>query len=706
MPIASFLSVLPQRLLVSLVLLASLQVQAFTLGPVQGAVLIGRPLDVAVPVQLDPNETVTSDCFEADVFHGDTRQDPSGVSVRLEPTSLPMTALVRVTSRSRVDEPIVTVYLRAGCAQMVSRRYSLLADISSEPAAPLVPRVAAVPLVEPSTASTARVATAGAGSAAPVLATKPRAEINPQPSARSRGRSEKTRRTKPALSKRQAPVRPGPEVVAPRAPAPAGESVRAPTVLPATRGAGQSRLTLDPLEMLSERVATLESNAAAAPAQVSERDAREAERLDRLEASVKSLLALAEKNEASVRDVRSRIEQAQADRWGNTVTTLLFGLLLLSLLAIVYLLFRMRRPQEPDGGRWFDARQAPDPVARPAQSSLSEAAMAPVSSPAPLPTPTSLQPADRLPIEPTEPAVQRSGVRNDRAGNAQVDVSLVEMSESTFDRLMQSGAAHDAVRQTRETVPLMPAETVPLVASAPAVPRARIDANALIDIRQRAEFFVTLGQTDQAVQVLEAQIAQDAASCPQIYLDLLQLFHALGLKADFNQLSEDFTQLFNTHVPDFAHFDQEGRSLEEYPGAVDRLIAAWPRPTVLDTLEQLIYRSQVGVAADAPFDLAALRDLLLLHAVAQLVLGAADEGASSADASAPHGAAEMVGRVDIDLSEPLTSRDASTPVRPQDGATSSLSDNVIVTDATPSGNLIDFDLGEFDVTGKSGSQGD
>ncbi len=194
MPIASFVPILSQRLLASLILLGCMQCQAFTLGQVQGAVLLGRPLNVAVPVQLDPNEVVTSACFEADVFHGDTRQDPAGVSVRLEPTSLPSTSLVRVTSRTRIDEPIVTVYLRAGCAQMISRRYSLLADMASEPDAPIVPRVAAVPLVEPSSSSAARALASSGSANVPAPATvRSRADALVQANPRSRARSETTR---------------------------------------------------------------------------------------------------------------------------------------------------------------------------------------------------------------------------------------------------------------------------------------------------------------------------------------------------------------------------------------------------------------------------------------------------------------------------------------------------------------------------------
>ena len=200
--------------------------------------------------------------------------------------------------------------------------------------------------------------------------------------------------------------------------------------------------------------------------------------------------------------------------------------------------------------------------------------------------------------------------------------------------------------------------------------------------------------------MLEARIALDAASCPQVHLDLLKLFHSLGLKADFTQVSEDFTRLFNTRVPDFSEFDHEGRSLEEYPGAIDRVIAAWPRPAVLGTVEQMIFRSAPGDTGHDPVDLAAFRDLLLLHAVAQSVYTAA--GGPNGGASVTLGAADSNGQVDINLSELVSHADAPTLVMPRDGAPSSIPDTEALADTTQSGHLIDFDLSDDALARKQG----
>ena len=77
----------------------------------------------------------------------------------------------------------------------------------------------------------------------------------------------------------------------------------------AGRVAGQSRLRLDPVEVLAERVATLESAAASAPVGSVAPAAQDMQRLQTLEDSVKTLVALAGKNEARLVDIRKRLQQ-------------------------------------------------------------------------------------------------------------------------------------------------------------------------------------------------------------------------------------------------------------------------------------------------------------------------------------------------------------------------------------------------------------
>ncbi|MCY7305278.1 MAG: hypothetical protein LH632_03840, partial [Rhodoferax sp.] len=145
------------RLLAWLLLAVAIDSHALTLGRMRGAALLGQGLDVTVQVQTDPDESASTLCLEADVFHADTRQDPGRVQLSFDAPAAGQPVTVRIVSASAIDEPVVTVYLRAGCAQKTTRRYVLLSDIATEQLAPAPSRPAQLALVVPSAAPTGSV---------------------------------------------------------------------------------------------------------------------------------------------------------------------------------------------------------------------------------------------------------------------------------------------------------------------------------------------------------------------------------------------------------------------------------------------------------------------------------------------------------------------------------------------------------------------
>ena len=84
MKIVHFMPAFTTRLLALLVLFVGLESHALTLGRLQGAALIGRGLDVSIQVQLDPGQSISSPCFEADVFHGDPLTFGPGTKLELK----------------------------------------------------------------------------------------------------------------------------------------------------------------------------------------------------------------------------------------------------------------------------------------------------------------------------------------------------------------------------------------------------------------------------------------------------------------------------------------------------------------------------------------------------------------------------------------------------------------------------------------------
>ncbi|MCY7306455.1 MAG: hypothetical protein LH632_09945, partial [Rhodoferax sp.] len=432
-----------------------------------------------------------------------------------------------------------------------------------------------------------------------------------------------TRSSAPApAQKRAAPPPRKPAVPKPVSAKPTGAAAAPPPAPPITeklqagRTAGQSRLKLDPIEVLAERVATLESSTANVPNELATRGAQEAQRLKALEDNVKSLLALASKNEASLLDLRTRLQQAESERYSNPVIYVLALLLLASLASIAVLLTRRRRSSSGAAGNWWSDSPSTEKARLP-EAMVTTGRVPANSGFAPVSAPALVSADDSLPT-PLEQS-RAGGPRSRPAPITQVDVSLVEMSESTFDRLMQSGATHSAVRTPKEIAGQPVAGT-----AVPPNDVRLINSDELFDIRQQAEFFVSLGQTDQAVRILENRISESGESSPLAYLDLLKIFHALGLKADFRQVREDFNLLFNARLPDFAGFGEEGRDLESFSGAMAQIEAVWGTPQTALLLESMVFRDQWNSEREV-FDTAAFRDLLLLHAVAQTADGLADE---------------------------------------------------------------------------------
>lgn len=155
------------------------------------------------------------------------------------------------------------------------------------------------------------------------------------------------------------------------------------------------------------------------------------------------------------------------------------------------------------------------------------------------------------------------------------------------------------------------------VAAVAAAPKQIVHPEELFDIQQQAEFFVSVGEHDQAIGVLRKHIADHGSTSPYAYLELLRLYHTLSRAESFSQLRQQFHQHFNAQVPEFSSFHRMGRTLEDYPDALAAIEAQWSTTEVMDIIEAFIFRRAGGPVVAAPFDMAAYDDLLLLLAIAQ-----------------------------------------------------------------------------------------
>lgn len=144
-----------------------------------------------------------------------------------------------------------------------------------------------------------------------------------------------------------------------------------------------------------------------------------------------------------------------------------------------------------------------------------------------------------------------------------------------------------------------------------------VNPEELFDILQQAEFFISVGEHDQAIGALTQHIADRGKTSPFAYLELLRLYHQLGRADDFERLRTQFLRHFNADLPAFSRFRQQGRGLDHYIDALAEIEAQWTSSSILALLEGYLFLQDERSAGVPPFDLAAYDDLLLLLAIAQ-----------------------------------------------------------------------------------------
>src|SRR6185369_7947630 len=112
----------------ALLMLSAPAAMAMSFGRTATATTLGQPLDFTAQLALDVDETVGRECVSARVTMGDNRVAADNVRVTLESAREPGVRSIRVTTRTAVDEPVVTVDLTVGCRSQMSRRFVAFVD--------------------------------------------------------------------------------------------------------------------------------------------------------------------------------------------------------------------------------------------------------------------------------------------------------------------------------------------------------------------------------------------------------------------------------------------------------------------------------------------------------------------------------------------------------------------------------------------------
>jgi hypothetical protein len=615
--------------LLSLTLFAAGSSTAMSLGRHRGVALVGRPLDISVQAVLEAQDDPAALCIEADAFYADNKLDKSLVRVSTEKAlSNPLDTIIRIRSSVPVDEPVVTLYLRVGCQQKTERRYVVLADLVSEPAGlPVLPLAAGVGASLPVPLATAGSSAAGAPVAAPATASSTSPSVAPAASAPAR-----RNRARPAAALASGssgvadPLAAG-QPAAATSPKEGVSTVKRDRQRVSDIGAsvrtdrstvGKARLKLEPLDLSIEHDPQLKSSTdlLSVPAAGEQRSAaaalwraltaqpqdilRDAEKLQSLENALSTLRAQTQKNQLALTELNSQLEKTRAERYANWLVYALGALLLLALAAVIYF-WRQRASLSGSSANDLPWWRKNKPLEKGWAHDLPQSGI-PVS-------PSEFEAEEKKPkTEKRQPSDKKE--KKSALSVLGVDLDLgPDESAFTEVRHLSGLGTGDSMLPTPSSLDF--AMSMPHIART-------VKAEELFDVQQQADFFVSLGQHEQAVDVLRGHILDNAQTSPLVYMDLFNLYHQLDRQADYEALRKDFNQLFTGKIPAFELYTDSSAGLDAYPVALTRIEALWPSPKVLEIIEESILRRPVA-NADA-FDLEAYRELLLLYAVAKEII--------------------------------------------------------------------------------------
>jgi len=583
-------------------LLCAAGADALTLGRARGAVILGRPLQITIPATLDASEPEL--CVQADLFQGDIRTGPLEVTIERADGL----HLIRVRSTALIEEPMITVYLRAGCAQQFTRGYVMLADMPQDtlplalaPSRALsLPAAAGVPQqpdsAPPAIAAQPSAAAPAAETGLPLRA----ATVLPQPA------GDAAAQAAPARAKRHPAAPRAP--VAKRAQAkPPRDAVKAAPVSEPKAAPRGPRLKLEAIDMQVESAPPLkltpqltvpgtgtgsgtatgtggDSGSSAAKADAAaqwkvlsaspEALAAQARRAEAMEAELKSLREAMQRNTQGMALLAAQLESARAER--NLASNSLAVLAAVLAAGMIFMLWLRARDSAREQTRWRAM------VSR--ESMLDESLVSQAAGP---------MPRQHEPVD---------DINSDWTG-------------------IDEGGEDSRLGVASSRPPSRPVALGPLPEFAQSeVGNQRLpNAEELIDIKQKADFFIALGQHAQAVELLEAQIHDHLGSSPLVWLDLLDICQRFGRREDYERIRAEFQTAFVARLPAFDADRRESAGLEDHPRALSRICLLWPSPRVLQVIEESLFGNPHQPSA-ITFDLHASRDLLLLYSLAKEVV--------------------------------------------------------------------------------------
>jgi len=602
-------------------LLASSPSFSLGFGEPDSRAILGDTLRLTVPVRLEPGEEINDECIAADVYFGDEKLPSKAVVAELLPGSAFLRS-VKVRTTALINEPIVTIYVAAGCHARITRKFVALADPPAMPATTVsaqspssiaAPRATAAPVQAP-----------GAGMSATRLPAES-AQRQAAPAASRVGSPAKA----PALARAEAVTAPPADKAAaePHHPfhrAPKGMPKAAPksprAVAPPQQGT--PRLELDPAEADALAVPSLRFSASLGQVPVAdqpdeahraqrdaaaamwralnaspEQVAKDQERLQELTQRLAQLKQEGEADRSAASAMRTQLAAASSQSGFSKWWVVLIGLMLLGF-GLAFHFWRELRQQRREGSAWWQGGDAQDSDsdAGPLSGSDDEDERSDPDHTTTefvhVPSQATAAPSPLKEVPPAPLATNDTVVMRAMATQALHGVEPTPLPRIVPDKPLQMPSTRPQPESLRE-----------------------VSVEELIDLEQQAEFFIVLGQDDAAIDLLESHVQGTTGGSPLPFLKLLEIYRRLNRPQAYERVQMAFNERFNAHAPAWDADMQQGHDLADYPGIVERLQSLWSRPDMaMEVLEKSLTRPESG---DETFELPAYRELLLLYAVAR-----------------------------------------------------------------------------------------
>jgi pilus assembly protein FimV len=359
---------------------------ALGFGRIPESLVYGQALDLSVPLRVEPGESLSPACLNAELSLGEQRLPKAAVRLQLEGMGRGAEAArVRIRSNVLVQEPVVAVSLSVGCTGPVSRQFVVFADPPTAFTEAAPTRVAELP---PATVTATTGVRTQASPAGPGLATTAGARVSGRATGATRAIGTPARTAK-SISATQPVVR--------------GDVRAAP------------RLKLEEPEALLQ-AATLavaaQDAALASPAQVASAAQAAAlaaeQRMAALEKNLQDMRGDAAAHRAAMDQMRSRLGQAE-DQKGMVWALIALAVALAAVAA--WLGLRLRAQQREQQADWRQAAAAAfEAETSPAHASAAGLPLADPSLPPETGAPTS-EPADSdTPARPSQAVAHRQDV--------------------------------------------------------------------------------------------------------------------------------------------------------------------------------------------------------------------------------------------------------------------------------------------------------